>query len=485
MVYDIAIIGAGVVGTQIARNFSKYDLKVALIEKESDVAMGTTRANSGIVHAGFDCQNGTLMADLNVKGCRMMEEVATTLHVPYEKNGSLVVAFSEEELNTIQDLYDRGIKNGLTEEELRVIDREELIALEPNIAEEAVGALYAPTAGIVSPYELAIAAAECACGNGVEFLRSFEVEDITFEDDQFTIGAKDGRAVQSKWVVNAAGLFANIIAENFNGEKFKVIPRIGEYGLLDRDVYPIVTHTIFQCPTKMGKGILVAPTTHHNVFVGPTSLDMEDNLDGRLDTSVRVGALRETYAAAQKSVPGVSPRDQITSFAGLRAHWEEHDFYIQPAKTNNHFINLIGIESPGLAASPAIAEYTENLILDLLGETPAEKAEWNPSRKAPVFFRTLTPEQRAELIAKDPAYSRIICRCETVTEGEIRDAVRAPAGAIDVDGVKRRTRAGMGRCQGGFCGSKVMEIIAEELDKPIYEIKKFGRGSDIIYERTK
>lgn len=485
MVYDIAIIGAGVVGTQIARNFSKYDLKTVLLEKESDVAMGTTKANSGIVHAGFDCQSGTMMADLNVKGCRMMEEVATTLHVPYERNGSLVVAFSEEEMETIKELYDRGITNGLTEDELKIIGRDELVELEPHIADNAVGALYAPTAGIVSPYELAIGAAECAVGNGVEFLRTFNVGGIIFEDGMFTIGAKDGRIIRSKWVINAAGLFANIIADNFNNEKFKVIPRIGEYGLLDRDVYPLVTHTVFQCPTKMGKGILVAPTTHHNVFVGPTSLDMEDNMDGRHDVGVRVGALRETYAAAQKSIPSVSARDQITSFAGLRAHWVGHDFYINPAKNNDHFINLIGIESPGLAASPAIAEYVENMVLDIMGEKPAEKADWNPSRKAPVFFRTMSPEERAELIAKDPAYSRIVCRCETVTEGEIRDAIRAPAGAVDLDGVKRRTRAGMGRCQGGFCGSRVMEILSEELDKPIAEITKFGRGSDIIYERTK
>ncbi|MBQ1707421.1 MAG: FAD-dependent oxidoreductase, partial [Clostridia bacterium] len=372
MVYDIAIIGAGVVGTQIARNFSKYDLKTVLLEKESDVAMGTTKANSGIVHAGFDCQSGTMMADLNVKGCRMMEEVATTLHVPYEKNGSLVVAFSEEEMETIKELYDRGITNGLTEDELQIIDREKLMELEPHIADNAVGALYAPTAGIVSPYELAIGAAECAVGNGVEFLRTFNVGGIIFEDGMFTIGAKDGRVIRSKWVINAGGLFANIIADNFNNEKFKVIPRIGEYGLLDRDVYPLVTHTVFQCPSKMGKGILVAPTTHHNVFVGPTSLDMEDNMDGRHDVGVRVGALRETYASAQKSIPSVSARDQITSFAGLRAHWVEHDFYINPAKNNDHFINLIGIESPGLAASPAIAEYVENMVLDIMGEKPAE-----------------------------------------------------------------------------------------------------------------
>lgn len=485
MVYDVAIIGAGVVGTQIARNLSQYDLQVALLEKESDIASGTTKANSGIVHAGFDCQSGTRMAALNVKGCRMMEEVAKTLHVPYERNGSLVVAFSEEEMETIQDLYQRGIVNGLTRDELEIIDREKLVELEPNISEEAVGALYAPTAGIVSPYELAIAAAECAIGNGVEFLRNFNVGGIVYEDGVFILGAKDGRVIRSKMIVNAAGLFANYLLENFNGEKFKVIPRKGEYGLLDRDVYPLVTHTIFQCPTDMGKGILVAPTTHHNVFVGPTSIDQNDNMEGKHDVSVREGALRSTYAQAQKSIPSVSARDQITSFAGLRAHWVEHDFYIAPAKNNKYMINLIGIESPGLAASPAIAEYVENMVLDTIDEKPAKKADWNPSRKAPVFFRSCTPEERAALIEKDPAYSRIVCRCETITEGEIRDAIRAPGGAVDLDGVKRRTRAGMGRCQGGFCGSRVMEILAEELEVPIQEITKFGKQSDIIYERTK
>ncbi len=485
MVYDIAIIGAGVVGTQIARALSKYDLKNVLIEKASDVGMGTTKANSGIVHAGFDCQPGTLMADLNVKGCRMMEEVCTTLHVPYERNGSLVVALSNEDMPTIQDLYDRGKKNGLKDNELMIINREQLLEMEPNIAPTAVGALYAPTAGIVSPYQLAIAAAECAVTNGTDLLRNFNVGGVIEDGGSFLIGAKDGRTVRAKRVINAAGLFANILSSQFDGENFKVVPRLGEYGLLDRDIYPIVKHTIFQCPNAMGKGILVSPTTHHNVFVGPTSLNREETVEGRHDTSVRVGALRETYKVAQRSVPGVSPRDQITSFAGLRAHWEKHDFYINYSKRTDKFINLIGIESPGLASSPAIAAYVEDLVIKSFEDAPAENPDYNPSRKKPVRFRDCTNEERAALIEQDPAYARVICRCETITEGEIRDAIRAPAGAIDVDGVKRRTRAGMGRCQGGFCGSKVMEILSEELNKPINEIDKFGGDSDIIYERTK
>lgn len=482
MVYDVAVIGAGVVGTQVARNLSKYNLKTVLVEKTSDIAMGTTKANSGIVHAGFDAQTGTLMAKMNVKGCRMMKEVCTTLHVPYENNGSLVVAFSEEEMETIQELYDRGIANGLHPEDMDIIDRDQLVALEPNIGPEAVGALHAKTAGIVSPYELAIAAAECAVSNGVEFVRNFEVASISEEGGVFTLKTASGEAIEATTVINVAGLFADAIATMYDESysKYKIIPRLGEYGLLDRNCAGLCTHTIFQCPTKMGKGILVSPTTHHNILVGPTSVDIED----KTDLSVRVGALRATYATAQKSIPAASARDQITSFAGLRAHLDIHDFIIEKSEKNGHFINALGIESPGLASSPAIAEYIEELVLSEI-DAPEKKADWNPSRKAPVFFRNLPFEEQEALIAKDPAYARIICRCETITEGEIRDAVRAPAGAIDIDGVKRRTRAGMGRCQGGFCGSKVMEIISEELGTPINTITKFGGDSDMIYERTK
>ena len=478
MVYDVAIIGAGVVGSLTARALSKYNLNVVLLEKTSDVAMGTSKANSGIVHAGFDAQNGTLKAKLNVKGCAMMEEVCSTLFVPYEKNGSLVVAFSDSEMEHIKELYNRGVNNGVPD--MEIIDAAKLKELEPNISDEAKGALLAKSAGIVSPYELAIAAAECAAGNGVEFKRNFPVDSITYADGIFSIKKPCGCEVQAKAVINAAGLGAVEIAKKFNGEEFEVIGRLGEYGLLDRSCAGMCSHTIFQCPNEMGKGILVTPTCHHNILVGPSALNVED-LD---DMSVRVGALREIFKTAQKSVPIVSTRDMITSFAGIRAHAVTDDFIIQTAKDNDHFINLIGIESPGLASSPAIAEYVEEMLLGIIGK-PEVKADYNPSRTEPIIFRELSMEEKEAVIAKDPAYARIICRCETITEGEIRAAIKAPAGAIDMDGVKRRTRAGMGRCQGGFCGSKVLEILAEEAGKPINEMDKFGGESKIIYERTK
>lgn len=481
MVYDIAVIGAGVVGALTARALSKYNLKNVLIEKESDVAMGTTKANSGIVHAGYDARSGTLKAKLNVEGCRMMEDLCSTLHVPYEKNGSLVVALNEDDMKTVQELYDRGIVNGLKPDEMEIIGKEKLHELEPNVNPDAVGALWAKTAAIVSPYELAIAATECAVNNGTDFIRDFTVESIVEDNGIFHITNTDGTVVDAKMVINAAGLYANVLAEKFDGEKFGVVTRLGEYGLLDRATAGLITRTIFQTPNEQGKGILVAPTTHHNNFVGPTSVD----IDSKDDTSVRVGALRDIYKTAQKSVPCVSARDQITSFAGLRAHSTTHDFIIQKSTASDRFVNVIGIESPGLASSPAIAEYICSLVVDTLGKEPEPRPDYNPSRRNPVFFRTMSLEDKEKLIAKDPAYARIVCRCETVTEGEIRDAIRAPAGAVDLDGVKRRTRAGMGRCQGGFCGSRVMEILSEELGKPINEITKFGGDSRIIYERTK
>lgn len=483
MVYDVAIIGAGVVGTLTARELSKYKLNNVLLEKTSDIAMGSTKANSGIVHSGYDAMPGTLMAKYNVKGCRMMEELAKTLHVPYKKNGSLVLAFSDEDVKTLGELYDRGIKNGIPANELHIICREEIKRIEPNINDAAVAALLATEAGIVSPYELAIAAGECAVGNGTEFIRDFPVESYTYDKGVFTITAEDGRQVQAKVIVNAAGLYANELSKKFNGEDFDVKPRLGEYGLMDRSCEGLITHTVFQCPNPVyGKGVLVAPTTHGNIFVGPTSFDMDDPEN----KSVRVGALSEIFGYARKSVPSISQRDMITSFAGIRSHRNDpHDFVIEKAKTGEPVVNLIGIESPGLASSPAIAEEARKMAISFFKKKPEKNKNFNPGRKAPVFFRTLPIEEKEKLIEENPEYGRIVCRCETVTEGEIRDAIKAPAGATTVDGVKRRTRAGMGRCQGGFCSSRVMEILAEELGKPLNEITKFGGDSDILYERTK
>lgn len=477
MIYDVAIIGAGVIGALTARELSRYQLRTALLEAENDLAMGATKANSGIVHAGFDAMPGTLKAKFNVKGCEMMPEYCRDLDVPYKNNGSLVVAFSEKELETLKELYNRGIANGVSGMEL--LDRDALFAIEPNIADGACGALLAKTAGIVCPYELTIAAAENAVTNGVEFIRNCEVTAIDSAEDIFTLHTTRGN-ISAKYVINAAGTHSDLIARMIGDDSIDITARSGEYFVLDKAVGNLVSHTIFQCPTEFGKGVLVTPTVDGNLLIGPTATDVED----RDNTATTLEGLHTVKVLAAKSCKLVSTRSAITSFCGLRAHDESQDFVIGPSKVNPRFINAAGIESPGLSASPAIAKYLAHLITVAVDDISANEG-FNGIRKDVFRFRHATDDEKAAAIAKNPAYGRIICRCETITEGEIIDAIRAPAGARDVDGVKRRTRAGMGRCQGGFCGSKVVEILARELGTEVNEITKFGKGSNILFDKTK
>lgn len=477
MKYDVAVIGAGVVGSLITRELSKYNIKVALLERCNDCAMGATKANSAIVHAGFDAMPGTLKAKLNVRGVELMKKVCGELNVPLKNNGALVVAFSEDEIPHLEELKKRGEKNGVPN--LRVVGKEELAELEPNIGETAVGALVAPTSSIVCPYELTIAAVENAVTNGAQFLRNCEVTGIDYSDGEFRLSTSLGE-ITAEYVINAAGVHSGEIASLIGDDSIEIVVRHGDYYLLDKSQGTLVSRTIFQCPTKMGKGVLVSPTVDGNLIVGPSAEDIENGDDVATTT---VG-LNKIYNSAIKSVPAVSLRNAITSFSGNRAHPTTDDFIIGSSKVNKKFINAAGIESPGLSSAPAIAEMVEGIINELSGGFE-KKGDFNPIRPEPVRFRNMTTEERAKLIEKNKAYGRIICRCETITEGEILDAIHAPAGARDVDGVKRRTRAGMGRCQGGFCGSKVVEILARELGTEMNEITKFGGQSKIMYDRTK
>ena len=476
MNYDVVVVGAGVIGSLIARELSRYNLKIALVDKCNDMAMGTSKANSAIVHAGFDAKPGTLKAKLNVEGTAIMPEICKTLGVPFKPVGSLVVAFSDEECKTLNELLKRGISNGVPG--LEIYDKEKLKEAEPFISDEAQAALWAPSAGIVCPYELTIAAAENAVVNGTDFIRNFEVKKIDFNNGEFTLS--DGeKEINTKYVINAAGVYCDEIAALIGDTPIHTTPRKGEYMLCDKSVGHLANHTIFQCPSKMGKGILVTPTVDGNLLLGPSALDIED----KEDVATTADTLSDILNIARKSVPGLTTREVITSFAGLRAHCDRDDFIIETSEKNSQFINVAGIESPGLSSAPAIAIYVKDIILKAM---PAEeKTDFNPVREEPVRFRHMSNEERKALIEKNPAYGRIICRCETITEGEILDAINAPAGARDVDGVKRRTRAGMGRCQGGFCGSKVVELLARELGVEINEITKFGGNSKILYERTK
>lgn len=476
MKYDVAVVGAGVVGALISRELSKYDIRVALLEKCNDVAMGTTKANSAIVHGGFDAANGTLKAKLNVRGTELMPKLCADMAVPYRNNGSLVLAFSEEEMEHVRTLYERGMKNGVPK--LSVLDKAQVKALEPHVSDEVVGALLSETAGIVCPYELTIAATEVAVTNGVEFIRNCAVEAINVTADGFLLATTQGE-IPAKYVVNAAGIHTDDIARMIGDDSISLVARKGEYYLLDKSFGFMADHTIFQCPNKMGKGVLVTPTVDGNLLIGPSALDVEDKED--VDTTPQ--GLEFIVEKAKRSVPTLNIRGAITSFAGMRAHPVTDDFIIGFSAKNDCFLNVAGIESPGLSAAPAIAEMVAGLL--------KEKADWQEkkdcvlTRKAPVRFRHMTKSEREALIAKNKAYGRIICRCETITEGEILDAIHAPAGARDVDGVKRRTRAGMGRCQGGFCGSKVVEILSRELNMPMNEITKFGGNSKILFEKTK
>jgi len=476
--FDVAVVGAGVTGALTARALSRYGLRVALLERLHDAAGGTTKANSAIIHAGFDAKPGTLKAKLNLRGTELMPALCEALHVPYERNGSIVLGFTQEELPVLEELLARGRANGVPG--VRLLSIDELLAMEPNVNPNIAGALYAPTGGIVCPYELCIAAAECAVRAGAAFYRNFDVSEIEQGGDGFVLRSEAGE-IHAKIIVNAAGVHADNIARMIGDHSFAIHARRGEYLLLDSARAGVVERTIFQCPSKMGKGVLITPTVHGNVLLGPSAEDIED----KLDFATTDKGLRGVQAAVARSVPGFAVRDVITSFTGLRAISDRDDFILEPSAVNPRLIHAAGIESPGLSAAPGIAEHVTELVVAALGYTPEIKANWNPGRPAPVRMRELTSGQRREKIAQNPAYGRIVCRCETVSEGEIVDAIRAPAGARDVDGVKRRTRAGMGRCQGGFCGPKVLEILSRELNLPPDEITKCGGGSKILVERTK
>lgn len=476
MIYDVAVIGAGVVGSLIARELSRFDIKISLLEKCNDVAMGASKANSAIVHAGFDAKPGSLKAKFNVKGTARMPKVCKELSVPFKSDGSLVVAFSDEEMKTLETLLEKGKTNGVPG--LKIIDKDELKSLEPNISNEAQGALFAPTAGLVCPYELTIASTENAVTNGADFIRNFAVSSIDFDGEKFTVSnGKD--SITTKYIVNAAGVYCDNVAALIGDYSYSTTPRKGEYMLCDKTAGGLAKHTIFQCPTKMGKGVLVTPTVDGNLLIGPSANDIED----KSDVTTTADILAYVLNTAKKSIPNLPTREIITSFAGLRAHSDRDDFIIEFSDKNDRFLNVAGIESPGLSSAPAIGVYVAELIAENL--EAKEKENFVATREEPVRFRHLSNEERKAVIEKNPAYGRIICRCETITEGEILDAINTPAGARDVDGVKRRTRAGMGRCQGGFCGSKVVELLAQELGVDINEITKFGGESKILYERTK
>jgi glycerol-3-phosphate dehydrogenase len=472
---DVVIVGGGIIGVTLARELSKYSIDVILLEKETDIAIGTTKANSGIVHAGFDAHEGTMKAQMNVRGNEIYHALNEELDLGIKFMGSLVVATNEAEMETVQELLQRGKANGVPG--LVVIGKEELLKREPNLSQNVVGALWAPSAGVIIPFEAAAAFAENAVRNGVEIIRECQVEDIVVKDNQIEAVKTSLGTISTNYVINAAGLFADAVSKMAGDESFTITPRKGEYILFDKK-QKLVNTIIFPAPSKVSKGILVSPTAHGNIFVGPNAQDVAD----KDDLAVTPAGMDEILNGAAKLVPNIPVRAAITGFAGLRAASSTGDFVLGASKVTKGLIQAGGIQSPGLTSAPAIAEYLAQ-ELQKAGLTLTEKNNFMPQNPPLTTMRSLSAEEKEAAIAKNPLYGRIICRCESISEGEIVDAIKRPCGALTVDAVKRRTRAGMGRCQGGFCGPRVTTIIARELNIPVTEVRKDTKDSYLYYDK--
>lgn len=483
--YDVVIIGAGVTGCAIARELMRYKRSVLVVDKASDACEGTSKANSGIVHAGHDAKPGTLKALLNVKGNKMMSQLAKDLDFPFKQNGSLVLCFEEESRPALEKLYEQGQKNGV--EGLTILSGDEVRQMEPNVSKDVVAALYAPTGGIVCPFNLTYALAENAVANGAEFCLNTEVKTIAKTEAGYSLevidhngqsgydGAGTSKTLEARVVINAAGVYADTFHNMVSEKKIHITARKGEYCLMDKKVGDFVEKTLFQLPTIYGKGILVTPTVHGNLMIGPTAVDVDDkeavntSAEG-LDTVLKKAAL------SVENLPG--SRNIITSFSGLRAHEEQGDFILGEAEDAPGFLDAAGVESPGLTCAPALGEYMAELV-NRIAPAPLNE-NFIAKRKGIPNMALASAEERQKLIAENPLYANVICRCELVTEGEIMDAIHRPLGATTLDGVKRRTRAGMGRCQAGFCSPKTVEILARELHVDMSTIRKSSGESNIL-----
>lgn len=471
---DVAIIGCGVTGAAVAYQLAKKQVSVLILEAENDVSMGTTKANSAILHAGYDPEPGTSMARLNVRGSALAKEICAALDVPYKQTGSFVVAFGPEQEKTLRRLYENGAVNGVPG--LEILSGDEAREMEPNLSPEITDALHAPSAAIVSPWEFALAMAENAVQNGADLHLETRVTGLAPTEGGWKIATTKGD-FEARFVVNAAGVDAGRVHAMAAPENFVTRPCRGEYYLLDKSAGSTVGRVIFQCPTAAGKGVLVAPTVHGNLIVGPNAQDVADSAD----TATTAMGLAQVAQSARKSVPGVDLSACIRNFAGIRANTDRPDFVIQWAAPG--FLDLAGMKSPGLSAAAAVGEEAAAL-LQRAGLVLKEKENPVTTRKR-IRFKELPGEEKAVLIAREPSYGRVICRCERVTEGEIIAACHTAIPPRSIDGVKRRVGAGMGRCQGGFCGPRVMEILSRELGKSPLEIPQEGAASILLTGRTK
>lgn len=474
--YDVLIIGGGFSGSSTARELSKYNGKIAVLEKAEDLCEGTSKANTALVHGGFDALPGTLKAKLNVQGNEMMSKISEDLNIPFERNGALVLCFDEKDIPKLEKLKQRGIENGV--KGLSIINQNELKALEPNVTDKAVAALYCTTAGIICTFTLNFALAENAYENGVEFYFNTAVTGFTKKDDYWVVHTNN-KDYKTKAVINAAGVYADELHNMVSKKKYTITPRKGEYFLMDKQVGDTVKRTVFQLPTELGKGIVVTPTIDGNLLLGPTAEDIEDK-EGIDTTEKGLDYIIEKSTNTLKSFPYGSV---ITSFAGLRAHDDKDDFVVEEVKDASNFFDLLGIESPGLSSCPAIGLMMADLVSEKLNLT--KKDNFKETREGLPLTNRMTREEHMALIEKDKSFSKIVCRCEMITEGEIVAAIHSPLGGKTIDGLKRRVRSTAGRCQGGFCTPKVIEILSRELNIPQEDIVKNNQKATIILGRTK
>jgi glycerol-3-phosphate dehydrogenase len=471
--YDVAIVGGGVMGAALARELSRYDLSVVLLERNAEVGFGTSKANSGIIHAGAHSPPGTLKGDHEWAGNQAWGALHSDLGFGFKRVGELVVARDQTDLETLDTLFKQGTERGVTG--LEFWEPERIRAEEPNVSHDVIRALWAPTAGVINPYEAVLLLADSAAHNGVEIAVEHTVEAIeTTADGLLRVGTSRGD-VLAQFVVNAAGVYSDRIAELAGVGTFKINARKGEEYLLDKRLKGIVSRIIFPCPTPVTKGILVIPTFDGTIMVGPTAEEVED----KENFATSRAGMDEVFSAASALVPGITVADVIAAFAGLRPVSDTNDFIIGPTSVKG-FINAAGIQSPGLTSAPSIALTLVEILADE-GLKLEERDDWDPELPHPVRFSTASTEDQVDLAEKDPAFAHLVCRCEHVTEAEITDAIRR--GARTLDGLKFRTRAGMGRCQGGFCTWRCMELLSDRLQIPVTDLTKRGGGSWIVTER--
>lgn len=466
---DIIVIGAGVVGCSIARELSKYNLDVLVVEKNSDVSEGISKGNSGIVHAGYNEKIGTLKAKLNIEGNKIFDDLSRDLQFPFKRNGAFILAFKDEDMKTLESLKENGEKLGV--EGLEILTREEALNIEPNLNKEIVGVLNVKTSGIVSPYEMTIALAENAAENGVEFKLNSKVTNIEKISEGYKVTLNNKELVSGKLIINASGLEGAFLNNLVSMSKREINPVKGEYCLFDKVAGAMINKTLFQVPNKLSKGVLVTPTAEGNLLVGPNAVEGKT-----LETS-REG-IDEILDKSKKSLEELPVARILNTFSGIRPKTKEGDFIIEEVEDAKNFINVIGIDSPGLTAAPAIGVYVVNMIKERLDLV--EKKNFKKTREKIVRFAELSLEEKNKLIKEKPAYGHMVCKCEFVTEGEIVEAIHRPIKALTVDAIKRRTRASMGGCQGVGCTLPISKILSRELGIDISDINKNSEGSPVI-----